>query len=75
MGVYVFEPRVLNYIPKGQYLDFPDLVKILIAAGEKVVGYEFDGYWQDLGRPDDYEQAARDFETMHGEFLPEEISI
>lgn len=75
MGVYVFEPRVLHYIPKGEYLDFPDLVKILIAAGEKVVGYEFDGYWQDLGRPDDYEQAARDFETMRGDFLPEEISI
>ncbi len=75
MGVYVFQPRVLNYIPKGEYLDFPDLVKILIAADEKVVGYEFGGYWQDLGRPDDYEQAARDFETMRSEFLPEEISI
>lgn len=75
MGVYVFEPRVLNYIPKGQYLDFPDLVKILIAAGEKVVGYEFSGYWQDLGRPDDYEQAAQDFERMRSEFLPEEITI
>ncbi|MCS6994182.1 MAG: sugar phosphate nucleotidyltransferase [Anaerolineales bacterium] len=74
MGVYVFEPRVLQYIPKGQYLDFPDLVKILLAAGEKVVGYEFSGYWQDLGRPDDYEQAARDFEAMRAEFLPEEVT-
>lgn len=75
MGVYVFEPGVLKYIPKGQYLDFPDLVKTLIAAGEKVVGYEFSGYWQDLGRPDDYEQAAQDFEKMRNQFLPEEISI
>jgi len=75
MGVYVFEPHVLNYIPKGQYLDFPDLVKILIAAGEKVVGYEFGGYWQDLGRPDDYEQAALDFEQMRDQFLPEDIKI
>jgi NDP-sugar pyrophosphorylase family protein len=72
MGVYVFEPRVLNYIPKGQYLDFPDLVKKLIAVGEKVVGYEFSDYWQDLGRPDDYEQAAQDFEQMRDQFLPEE---
>lgn len=72
MGIYIFEPRVLNYIPKGQHLDFPDLVKKLIAAGEKVVGYEFNGYWQDLGRPDDYEQAAQDFERMRTEFLPEE---
>ncbi len=72
MGLYVFEPRVLDYIPKSQYLDFPDLIKILLAAREKVIGYPFDGYWQDLGRPDDYEQAVQDFEKMRKEFLPEE---
>ena len=72
MGLYVFEPRVLDYIPKGQYLDFPDLVKKLLAAGEKVVGYPFDGYWQDLGHPADYEQAVEDFDSMRGLFLPGE---
>ncbi len=71
MGIYVFEPRVIQYIPRGEYLDFPDLVRILISAGEKVVGYNFEGYWQDLGRPDDYEVAAQDFENMRGQFLPE----
>jgi NDP-sugar pyrophosphorylase family protein len=75
MGIYVFEPRVLSYIPRGEYLDFPDLVKKLIAAGEKVVGYQYEGYWQDLGRPDDYEAAAQDFEKMRLEFLPEEECI
>jgi NDP-sugar pyrophosphorylase family protein len=72
MGIYVFEPRILAYIPYGQYLDFPDLVQRLLAAGEKVVGFPFDGYWQDLGRPDDYERAAGEFERMRSEFLPEE---
>jgi NDP-sugar pyrophosphorylase family protein len=71
MGIYVFEPRVLQYIPRDQYLDFPDLVLKLIAAGETVIGYIFDGYWKDLGRPDDYEEAARDFVNMQAEFLPE----
>ena len=71
MGLYVFEPRVLEYIPRDRYLDFPDLVLKLIAAGEKVVGYHFEGYWKDLGRPDDYEEAARDFADMQAEFLPE----
>ena len=74
MGIYVLEPRVLAYIPAGEYLDFPDLVIKLLAAGERVVGYPFQGYWQDIGRADDYEQATRDFETMRGEFLPEEPS-
>lgn len=72
MGVYVFEPRVLAHITRGQYLDFPDLVLKLIAAGEKVAGYPFDGYWQDLGRPDDYEQANREFEKMRHLFLLDE---
>ncbi len=73
MGIYIFEPEVLKYIPRGEYLDFPDLVKILINSKEKVVGYEYDGYWQDLGRPDDYEMATRDFESMRNEFLPKEV--
>jgi NDP-mannose synthase len=71
MGIYVFEPVVLKYIPYCQYLDFPDLVKTLIAAGERVVAYPYKGYWQDLGRPDDYKRATDDFEAMRTQFLPE----
>ena len=69
MGIYVFEPEVLNYIPEGEYLDFPDLIHKLLDAGEKVIGYPFDGYWMDLGNPEDYAQANRDFERMRGQFL------
>lgn len=72
MGVYAFEPKVLNYIPKNEYLDFPDLVLKLIENGEVVHGYNFDGYWRDLGNKDDYEQAQLDFETMRDVFLPGE---
>ena len=72
MGLYVFDPRVMDYIPKDEYLDFPDLIKKLIAAGERVVGYPYDGYWQDLGNPGDYSQATRDFENMRSQFIPEE---
>ena len=71
MGLYVFEPRILDYIPKDEYLDFPDLVQKLIDAGEQVNGYVFKGYWEDLGRPDDYERATADFEKNRYQFLPE----
>lgn len=74
MGIYVFEPYVLSYIPKNQYLDFPDLILKLIGAGERVLSFPFDGYWKDLGRLDDYEQAAHDFNTMREQFLPAEAS-
>jgi NDP-sugar pyrophosphorylase family protein len=69
MGIYVFEPRVLSYIAHNQYLDFPDLVLRLIQHGERVVGYPFDGYWQDLGRPEDYEQAVQEFEALKPQIL------
>ncbi len=72
MGLYVFEPRVLQYIPPGQYLDFPDLVKKLLAAGERVIGFPYEGYWQDLGHPDDYDQAVNDFDSLRHLFLPGE---
>ena len=69
MGIYIFEPKVVEYIPRGSYMDFPDLVLRLLENGEKVVGFPFDGYWQDLGRRDDYERATADFESMREEFL------
>ena len=72
MGIHVFEPEVMKFIPFNLYLDFPELVLKMIAAGEKVVGYAFDGYWMDLGRPDDYALAADDFASMREKFLPEE---
>jgi NDP-sugar pyrophosphorylase family protein len=72
MGIYVFEPKVLTYIPYNQYLDLPGLVLKMLSVGEKVVGFPYSGYWQDLGRPDDYEHANADFDSMRTSFLPED---
>jgi NDP-sugar pyrophosphorylase family protein len=69
MGIYVFERNVLDYIPYNQYLDFPDLILKLIQAGERVIAYTFDGYWQDLGRLEDYEQAVLEFEGLKTQIL------
>lgn len=67
MGVYVFDKRVLDYIEQNCYLDFPDLIKKLIAKGEIVKGYPYDGYWLDIGRPDDYVRAINDIEEIYNE--------
>lgn len=71
MGIYVFAPRVLSYIPSGEYFDFPDLVQRLLESEETILGYPYEGYWLDIGRPDDYEQAVQDFEKMRSRFLLE----
>jgi NDP-sugar pyrophosphorylase family protein len=64
MGVYVLEPRALAHIPRGRRFDIPDLVLALLDAGEPVGSYLFDGYWLDVGRHDDYEQALIDYELI-----------
>ncbi|MEI8259524.1 MAG: sugar phosphate nucleotidyltransferase, partial [Deltaproteobacteria bacterium] len=66
MGVYVYEPRARDYIREGEYLDFPDLVKRLIDAGERVSAYRTDAYWLDIGNPDDYAKAQEDAEAGLG---------
>lgn len=68
MGIYVYEPAVLKYIPRGQYLDFPDLVLKLLNAGEKVSAYRTDCLWLDIGRPDDYAKAQELFTDRREEF-------
>ena len=69
MGVYVFEPEVLEFIDKPNYLDFPDLVKRLLAAGKLVCYYPFSGYWLDIGRYEDYHLANQEFDEKKSEFL------
>lgn len=69
MGIYLLEPRILDHVAKGVRLDFPDLIRRLIASGEKVVSYPHRGYWLDIGRPDDHERAVREFEARRDVFL------
>ena len=72
MGVYAFAPRVLEYMAPDEQLDFPDLIRRLIDAGEAVRAYRSDCYWLDIGRHDDYEQALEEFERMRHRLIPEE---
>ena len=63
---------VLDRLKPGEHLDFPDLIKQLLAAGRNVASYPFEGYWLDIGRPDDYATAIDEFESRRDEFLPGE---
>jgi NDP-sugar pyrophosphorylase family protein len=57
MGVYVYEPHVLELIPSGHF-DFPDVVHLLLERGEQVTTYPFTGTWFDIGTPSDHERAV-----------------
>ncbi|MGB9629212.1 MAG: sugar phosphate nucleotidyltransferase [Thermodesulfobacteriota bacterium] len=69
MGIYVFEKKVLDWIPPGRYFDFPDLIQKLIKVREKVVCYPSRDFWLDIGRHEDYEEAQRRFRKMRKKLL------
>jgi NDP-sugar pyrophosphorylase family protein len=66
MGVYVFSRSVLEHVPEGRFFGFDDLMLTLLERGERVNAFVFDGYWMDIGRPEDYEQANLDVQRMPG---------
>jgi mannose-1-phosphate guanylyltransferase len=61
IGIYVLEPEVLDYVPEGAFFDFAkDVFPRLLEFGAKLVGYEGDFYWSDIGTLESYRAAQRD---------------
>jgi NDP-sugar pyrophosphorylase family protein len=69
MGVYAFDPETLDYIEPGERLDLPDLILRMLDDGRPVAAYPFDGYWLDIGRHTDYQQALDDFAEIRPHLL------
>ena len=69
MGLYGMSPSILELIPDHAY-DMPTLIVDALGAGHRVTGYRHAGFWLDIGRPDDYEEASRRFELDPSAFLP-----
>jgi len=64
MGVYIIDPIVTSYVPADEPIDLPDIVLKLLADGQPVGSYGYDGLWLDIGRQDDYELAISEYEKM-----------
>jgi NDP-sugar pyrophosphorylase family protein len=69
MGIYAVNRRALDYIPPAGPFGFDQLMLKLIEKGEPVSVKRHDGYWLDIGRPDDYERATIEFEKDRKRFL------
>ena len=61
MGVYMASKQILDIIPDDQFYGFDHLMLDLIKAQNPAAVKVHDGYWLDIGRPDDYEKACEDF--------------
>jgi NDP-sugar pyrophosphorylase family protein len=56
-GIYVLEPEVLEYMPAGKKFDTEVEVFPILAQERKLFGFEFHGYWTDIGVPEEYLNA------------------
>jgi NDP-sugar pyrophosphorylase family protein len=70
MGIYGVSTRHLERYTPGLPYGFDELMLDLIERGTLPASYEFDGYWLDIGRPDDYDHANREFEVLGPRLLP-----
>jgi NDP-sugar pyrophosphorylase family protein len=60
-GIYVLEPSVLKYMPKGEPYSFErQLFPTLLEQKEPVLAYVFDKYWIDIGTPQKYLEVHHD---------------
>ncbi|MGJ0318168.1 sugar phosphate nucleotidyltransferase [Aliarcobacter cryaerophilus] len=72
MGIYMVSKRAVDYIPEDTFYGFDHLMIDLMKDKKEVKVKRFDGYWLDIGRPDDYEIAINIFEKEKERFLKED---
>jgi len=61
-GIYIFEPEIFDFFEgKEKEVDFSkDIFPEVIKQDAGMYGYVFNGYWNDIGRPETYLEATYD---------------
>ncbi len=68
-GIYIIEPEILDYIPKGEDFDFAkDLFPLLMEEGVELIAGNAQGYWRDVGNPDSYREVHEDIMSGRVDF-------
>ena len=70
MGLYVLNRRILDIVPEDTPFGFDHLMYACIEQKRKALSYPHSGFWLDIGRPSDYEQANEQVERLLGKLLP-----
>ncbi len=68
MGIYCINRRIIDNLSKGSSYGFDHLMLDGIARGDNIIIQPFDGFWLDIGRPDDYADADEHFAEFSERF-------
>jgi len=66
MGVYAMNQKILNFVPDNEAFGFDHLMLKLLETRQRIAVFPYDGYWLDIGRPEDYEKANEDIQKIEG---------
>ena len=69
MGIYMANKKILDIIPPNVLYGFDHLMLELIKRNTPAAVKNHNGYWLDIGRPDDYHVAIEKFEKERNLFL------
>jgi NDP-sugar pyrophosphorylase family protein len=64
MGIYCINRRVARRLKRGEAYGVDNLMLDGLRDGLKMVARPFNGYWVDIGRPEDYEAADTEFGAL-----------
>src|SRR3989338_2821903 len=57
MGIYAMRREIVELIPENHAFGFDELMHKMLSFRKTPHVYQHNGFWLDIGRPDDYEQA------------------
>lgn len=63
-GIHALARSVIATLPRGRRYGFDDLMLDFIRDRRPVRAVPFSGYWLDIGRPEDYDLANREFPSL-----------
>lgn len=63
-GIYMLDPRCIDFIPKDKFYDMPTLFDQLIAKNENAISFPLSEYWLDIGRLEEYEKANDEYQGI-----------
>jgi len=64
MGIYCINRSVIDALPRGEKYGFDNLMIDGLANQQRIDIRPFNGFWLDIGRPDDYEYADKHFDEL-----------
>lgn len=68
MGIYCLNRRVIERLQKGESYGFDELMIDGIGKGNHIAICPFNGFWLDIGRPEDYAYADEHFSEFSDRF-------